>query len=569
MEGHLTCTPTIASTTMLMQQHASRVDWPVRQPLHDAALLSSPLGCSLTAATMSAPASGDANSLACPSSDASAAEPVAVDAIEGSKENIQPTRRGHNPHALLRTLQPSPSPSSSSSLSTERAALECAILSYSGSDPLLPYLRYIQWTLTSYPSLSQSSHLLPVLEKTTRTFLDHPAYLNDPRYTRVWLLYAERCPQPGDVYQFMHSRGIGAKVAIRFVEWSAWHERLGRLREAEDALQLGIDCLAQPPNSLRFALKGLHARNARRLQQQLALQTADALDPLSDVALAAMNDHPTRRALSSLTSSSSSPSPSTPTPILNLQPYRNPTPAPISSYTIPIYTDTSTPSPFPLPPSTGGWRQLPSQGVVDKENVVGVSTWTTPLGGGGKVGDEEDGGGEGGRGRGSGRGEGVVEVWKDEECERREREEEEARERDQARVVREGEERRRKAEGMRRRMDAAAAQKSSHSKLTLDPLRHMHSSQQQRRAPAPPLPAASGPAPATRPATLPAARPATAALGMASGLVVSLSGGGEGRVAAGAAVPSAVRAGARPPPSRANGAKRTGGNGLAIFNDFA
>ena len=509
------------------------------------------------------------------------AERVEVDVIEGSKENIQPTRRGHNPHALLRSLHPSPAPSSPSpSLSTQRAGLESAILSYTGADPLLPYLHYIQWTLSSYPSLSQPSHLLPLLEKTTRTFLPHPLYLNDPRYIRVWLLYAERCPHPGDVYQFLHSRGLGSQVALRFVEWSAWHERVGRMREAEDALQLGIDCRAQPHNTLRLAMKGLHARNARRLQQQLAQQMADRLDPLSDVALSAMNDHPTRRVLSSLTPTST-PSPSPSAPTSSPQSHRSAITLPSSSLPIAIYTDASTPSP-PLP--TGAWRHLPSRGVVDKENAVGVSTWRVGLGKGkgvgvGGVGDRGVGGE---RRREGGVREGGVEVWMDEECERREREEEAARVRGEASVLREEEERRRKAEGMRRRMDAAAAAKAPHSRLSLDPLRNMQRAQQPHTAttaaptgssaaaaPLPPQSAVSAAVPANRPLS----RPLTVAT---SGLVVSLRAGGRSGAAAGSAAPSATSgrgpAGGRPPPPVAATVRKAGASQQAeggIFDDFA
>ena len=297
--------------------------------------------------------------------------------LEGSKENIQPTRRGYDPRALARSLKPPTSPSSPSSssslLSTQRTSLESSILSYDGPDPLHPWLRYLQWTLSSYPSLSQSSNLLPLLEKCTRTFLDSPQYLNDRRYVQVWLLYAERCPQPGDVFQFLHSRGIGSKVSQKFTEWAAWHEKLGRLQEAEAALQLGMDCSAQPSNALRIAMKQLNARNAERIRQQLRVRTADVLDPLSDVALAAMNDAPTRRVLSSLSSAAPSAvaQQSQPRP----QSHHSAAPLPTSAPSIPIFTDTSPSSTLPQ----GGWKQLPSQSTADKENQIRPSTWTTPL----------------------------------------------------------------------------------------------------------------------------------------------------------------------------------------------
>ena len=465
---------------------------------------------------------------------------VQLDAIEGSKENIQPFRRGHNPRALVRSLQPAcaastsftPSSSSSSSSSTDddvatqRVALESAILSYEGPDPLHPWLQYVQWTLLSYPSLSQSSHLLPLLEKCTRTFLTSAAYANDRRYVRVWLLYAERCPQPGDVFQFMHSKGIGAKVAARFVEWSAWHERLGRLQDAEAALQSGIDCLAQPANTLRIALRALNARNAARVRDQLALQSADGLDPLSSVALQAMDDGANRRALSSINAPSSSSAPA-PAP----QPFRRPTPTVTSTMQIPVYADSSASPQRPRP--GGGWSHLADVGAANKENVVGPSTWTVGLGKAVKaaavaaVPTCE------------------VEVWKDEECERKEREQCEAVES----AERAEAERRRKAEGLRQRMEAATKRNTSHNQLTSDPLRNM----QKRQAAAPTAAAVPAPPPATF-------RPSIASHGM----VVPRSTGGAGAVstrahsAATAAVPARLRA-----------AQTKASAAPAVFNDFA
>ena len=184
---------------------------------------------------------------------------VALERIEVSKENVQPSRRGHEPHKLVQALSTSDASSSTdaacASLASQRSAHEQSILSYSGSDPLTVWLPYIHWTLSSFPSLSSSSHLLPLLEKCTRTLLPLPQYRQDRRYVAVWLLYAERCAAPGDVFSFMDGQGVGSRVSALYVEWSRWQEKMGRLEQADALLQRGIDMLAQPQDTLRLARK--------------------------------------------------------------------------------------------------------------------------------------------------------------------------------------------------------------------------------------------------------------------------------------------------------------------------
>ena len=410
-------------------------------------------------------------------------EVVQLEALEGSKENIQPSRSGYNPHKLLHSLSAQHTPSSDTLLASQRHTLEQAIVGYEGPDQLLPWLQYVDWTIASYPSLSPCSSLLPLLEKATRTFLPSTQYANDRRYIRLWLLYADRCPHPADIFAFMHAHAIGRTVSAFYVAWSRYNELLKRYQQAEDTLQLAVQCNAQPRNTVEIAQRQLKARNEVRVRREVELMAAQQLDPLSDVVLNAMGETQPRRVLSQLQqqdkenvavqqqlTAAAQPLTSYRRPVA-VAPHAAIRPLSTTQTPIQIYTDAtattathSSPLPLPPPATTAGpnWRSLASRAAADKENVQASTTWTQPLRQPPQLGVDSL------RPQQS---QPRYVVWKDEECERRDREEEGQREERESMEKA----RREKAAGMRRRMEAGnAAQATPHNKLTLDPLRNIH-----------------------------------------------------------------------------------------------
>ena len=447
----------------------------------------------------------------CAVPDGASSDIVQLEAFEGSKENIQPSRTGYNPQKLLQSLTTQSSPTSDTILATQRHTLEQAILSYTGADPLLPWLQYVDWTVSSYPALSPCSSLLPLLEKATRTFLTAPQYANDRRYVRLWLLYADRCPHPADIFAFMHSRALGRTQSVFYVAWARYHELMKRYQQAEDALQLGVTCSAQPRNTLEIALKQLKARNEVRVRREVELMAAQQLDPLSDVVLNAMSDTQPRRVLSQLQQqdkenvSSQQPQSASAQPITS---YRRPISAaphmaairPVSTTQAPIqiYTDATTPSTSnsppqpnlaPTAPATSSWRTLPTQAAVDKENSPAPTTWNQPLLTLRPSTTTTTTTTTAAQQQQQSSAQVRYAVWADEECERAEREAEgRAEERQRA-----GKERAERVAEMRRRMEAGgAAQATPHSKLTQDPLRNIN----KLAVPTPPVETMAGaPAP--------------------------------------------------------------------------
>ena len=206
--------------------------------------------------------------------------------IEQSKENIQPMRHGHHVEKLVQALQQqsgtlattTDDPTSTTRterLAAERQQCEQQIKSYTGDDPLSPWLDYVKWTMDSYPILqSNDSAILPLLEKLTRKFLPTKQYHNDRRYIQVWLMYANSVKQPLDIYQYMHTNHIGTQLALLYESHSNALLDRHRYSDGQTVLQHGIDCSAQPIKNLRVAMRRLEARQ-KKYEEAKALKSAE------------------------------------------------------------------------------------------------------------------------------------------------------------------------------------------------------------------------------------------------------------------------------------------------------
>lgn len=266
-----------------------------------------------------------------------------------------------------------------------RTAHEQAIITYKGSSPLTPWLSYIAWTIEAHTTLSEGSHLTPLLEKCTRTFINDKSMHNDTGYVKVWLMYADRCPDPASIYQFMQARGIGETCAARYVAISSWHETRTDYKAAEAALQLGIDRSAKPTNTLTSAMSSLTARNAHRIAKQMEAMTAQ-LDPLDPLVTSAMLDDAPRKALTQIVDQENGElvrqSFTTAARPAAQQTFRAvaPTTARVGNASFQIFDDSR-----PVDQSAqsaqaeSGWSTLPSMKVADKENAATITTWNVPL----------------------------------------------------------------------------------------------------------------------------------------------------------------------------------------------
>ena len=96
-------------------------------------------------------------------------------------------------------------------------------------DPLDISHQYVRFIIANYPSGANASNkLVPVLEETTRRFLNDERYTNDPRYFRLWAHYAKNMESPEECYRFLFAKGIGEKLAALYEEYAKVLESNGK-----------------------------------------------------------------------------------------------------------------------------------------------------------------------------------------------------------------------------------------------------------------------------------------------------------------------------------------------------
>jgi checkpoint serine/threonine-protein kinase len=149
-----------------------------------------------------------------------------------------------------------------------------AICSFPDSKIFYRLRRYVAWLKEAYSSSAQSG-LLEVLERATRTFLGDVRYANSPVYVALWAEYvsgdlnslqcspvqlsirdttkpqAELSSDAGEVFRFMHARGIGADVALLYMAWAFVAEAKGDVALADTIYCRGVARRAQPLDRLQ------------------------------------------------------------------------------------------------------------------------------------------------------------------------------------------------------------------------------------------------------------------------------------------------------------------------------
>lgn len=181
-------------------------------------------------------------------------------AIETQKENIQSIPGGRSAKQLSSICAPlaaqkSPPPSETQNIKDVMRQEYEKELSLIGEadDPLDIYDRYVKWTMDAYPSAqgTAESHLLPLLERATKAFLNSAQYKNDSRYLKLWLLYIRFfTDSPRETYAFLAKHNVGEMLALFYEEFAAWLENAGRWVQAEEVYLSGIDKEARPAERL-------------------------------------------------------------------------------------------------------------------------------------------------------------------------------------------------------------------------------------------------------------------------------------------------------------------------------
>lgn len=90
--------------------------------------------------------------------------------------------------------------------------------------------RYVAYS--AQQQVSSGSHIIPLLESTTRRFIEDLRYQQDVRYLRLWVQFARQIERREEIWAFLESRSIGTNHAQFYEEWAIALEGLGRSVDA-------------------------------------------------------------------------------------------------------------------------------------------------------------------------------------------------------------------------------------------------------------------------------------------------------------------------------------------------
>ena len=115
-------------------------------------------------------------------------------------------------------------------------------------DPLRYWVLYVKHIRESYPSDSRRQFLL--MERCARTFMARPFlvpdYVNDVRYVRTCILYADKTSNPSEVFKLMSRIKVGTKVSLFWVAWAWVAEKAGDFQFTEKIFQKALKTGAEP-----------------------------------------------------------------------------------------------------------------------------------------------------------------------------------------------------------------------------------------------------------------------------------------------------------------------------------
>lgn len=294
------------------------------------------------------------------------AEAVQFDLLEEHKENIQQLPGGRSAKALARVLSPrgfgNEATLDEGKLLNEalRQEYENELLAIDESDdPLDIYVRYVRWTLKTYPSAQSTpqSQLIPLLERATNAFLNAPEMKDDPRYLKLWLQYIQFVSStPRETYAFLARHSIGEKLALFYEEFAGWLESAGRRQQADEIYRLGVDREARPVERLN--------RKYREFQARCEAQPVDSDEPSSPAV-------PVRAVLAA----KFDPFSAAPTEEVHQQQRSTSGASKPKKPKMAIFSDADAQAPPPSTSSTNGWNSISSVKERKKENTIEAQPW--------------------------------------------------------------------------------------------------------------------------------------------------------------------------------------------------
>ncbi|XP_046585022.1 mitotic checkpoint serine/threonine-protein kinase BUB1 beta-like [Haliotis rubra] len=193
------------------------------------------------------------------------------DEWELSKENVRPRKQGRNVSSLSVALQPQDD--QMVVIKQQKQVFESELRTYTGSDPLDTWDRYIRWTDEAYPKGGKAGKLRALLERCVTIFKDEEKYKNDHRYVDAWIKFANFCMDPAEMFAFMFDQKIGCEVSFLYDAWATVLEDAGNTKKADAIYQEGLRRNAQPAEFLLRKHQEFQARVARGLMRSEVMDT--------------------------------------------------------------------------------------------------------------------------------------------------------------------------------------------------------------------------------------------------------------------------------------------------------
>ncbi|KAK7387472.1 hypothetical protein VNO78_28304 [Psophocarpus tetragonolobus] len=143
------------------------------------------------------------------------------------------------------------------------------IHSYTGKDPLLPWLRAIRKIKDSLPPQTLKDKLPAFLQKCANSFELDRRYRNDMRYLRVWLHLMDFVDDAKPLLRTMEVNHIGTKRCQFYQAYALYYEKNKKYDEAEKIYRLGVKNLAEPLDALQKSYEQFLHRKERRNNKKI------------------------------------------------------------------------------------------------------------------------------------------------------------------------------------------------------------------------------------------------------------------------------------------------------------
>ncbi|KAG8444086.1 hypothetical protein GDO86_009318 [Hymenochirus boettgeri] len=155
---------------------------------------------------------------------------------------------------------------------------EAHIQGYQGDDPLDLWERYVHWAEEVLPP-QEKQNIFCLLERLVRNFIGDKRYVNDERYVKFCIKFAETISEPAQYFEYLYNQGIGHQSAALLVTWAQLLEAQGELQSVDALYQKAFHSHAQPNEFLDQHYRAFQVRTS---QKNLPNHVGPCVEPLGN-----------------------------------------------------------------------------------------------------------------------------------------------------------------------------------------------------------------------------------------------------------------------------------------------